>query len=522
MRAASLVVASGIFLTLTCMAQTDSIMGAPYADSPASSTAPTASDPADAGSSSTTEAKIAALVEKLGSRNFREREEASAELERLGGRQVVAGLRRALRHEDAEVRRRAEALLRIVERRLLLDEFLQPTLITGTWSDTSVAQILDDIARAAECAIEVPETIKAGGKTLTLSVQRKPLWEVLDDICARAGLSLAVYSEPDPNLSSVRIREVVTNRITVPNALPGKMRIAIREGKAPRGAICYCGAIRMRLEPASLTGLDRSIVSYQLEILPEPKLAWWGWQGVRIDAALDSQGQSLAEVARNGLASNSPSPLLPQVPQQIVVRNVNNRVVIQGQVFIAGNVPGEMPIVQTSHPVFQLQRGEVAADSLRLLKGVVFGRVQTSPEPVVVIDNILAAKPGLYKGIDEASVNLLEVVPQEEGDVRLRLRLTPPASLQNSGLVFYDIRTQRNITIGQRLELLDEKGQPFQLVRENFTRVFNNGQFSEELHVLFRAREQQPRAHKLVFRASRILCAELPFEFKDIPLSAAP
>ena len=83
----------------------------------------------------------AALVERLGSPRYAEREEAAGALERLG-RQAVAALRAARDDRDPEIRTRTAALLNKIEGALLT----QPTLVTLDFQD----QPLPEVVKARE------------------------------------------------------------------------------------------------------------------------------------------------------------------------------------------------------------------------------------------------------------------------------------------------------------------------------------------------------------------------------------
>src|SRR5438445_6144416 len=71
-------------------------------------------------------AEVAPLIGQLGSRKFAEREQATRALDALGTSALTA-LRKAVQSDDMEVSRRAEALVRQIERRAERDAILAPT-----------------------------------------------------------------------------------------------------------------------------------------------------------------------------------------------------------------------------------------------------------------------------------------------------------------------------------------------------------------------------------------------------------
>src|SRR5687768_17207271 len=82
--------------------------------------------------------KVAELIDKLGSGDFEDREQAQVELDKLG-LQAVEALKQASKSEDAEVRRRAEELVAKIEKRESSGLILKPTRVTLSLKDAPVA-----------------------------------------------------------------------------------------------------------------------------------------------------------------------------------------------------------------------------------------------------------------------------------------------------------------------------------------------------------------------------------------------
>src|ERR671931_2307711 len=80
-------------------------------------------------------ARITKLVEQLGSGDFEEREKASKELDDIGAPALEA-LRKAAASEDAEVRHRAQDLVRKIERRIASARILAPSRVHLVYKDT--------------------------------------------------------------------------------------------------------------------------------------------------------------------------------------------------------------------------------------------------------------------------------------------------------------------------------------------------------------------------------------------------
>src|SRR5262249_46735032 len=95
-----------------------------------------AAEPADA-------TKIAKLIEQIGSGNFDEREQATAELDKIGA-PALAALKKAMTSGDAEVKRRAEELVAKIEKRTESVTLLVPTKVKLSYKDTPVTEAVAD------------------------------------------------------------------------------------------------------------------------------------------------------------------------------------------------------------------------------------------------------------------------------------------------------------------------------------------------------------------------------------------
>ena len=126
----------------------------------------------------------AALVEKLGSASYAERE-ASKSLENLGSKALPA-LRSSLKSKDPEVRSRARAMINKIEGNLLLQE----SSVRLDFKDASLEQIVKSISKQVGFEVGLGgmaprfgETT-VGNRTITLSEPRPvPFWKAIDRLC---------------------------------------------------------------------------------------------------------------------------------------------------------------------------------------------------------------------------------------------------------------------------------------------------------------------------------------------------
>ena len=101
-------------------------------------------------------AEIRRLVDQLGSSKFVEREEATAALD-AAGEPALAELRRAADGDDAEVRRRAVELVRIIEQRVETDHLLSPLKVKLVFKDTPLPDAVAELSRQSGYTINLQD-----------------------------------------------------------------------------------------------------------------------------------------------------------------------------------------------------------------------------------------------------------------------------------------------------------------------------------------------------------------------------
>lgn len=136
-----------------------------------------------------TDKTIAGLIDKLGSGDFEDREQAEQELDKLGLKAIDA-LKQAAKSEDAEVRRRAEDLVAKIEKREASALILRPTRVTLSLKDAPVAEAIAALRKQTDFAIQLhdPEE-KAKDVKVTLELKDVAFWEALAALCDKAGLA---------------------------------------------------------------------------------------------------------------------------------------------------------------------------------------------------------------------------------------------------------------------------------------------------------------------------------------------
>ena len=379
--------------------------------------------------------QIARLIKQLGSSNLAERDDASHVLKVIGPPALEA-LRKACTSDDAEVRRLAGNLVYMLEKHLLSAKILAPTRIHLKYQDTPIQEAVADLAKqlylkyldmpiqeavAKQIKFENIKLVKLvdppGGWTenrkVTLDTGETTFWEAFDQFCQKAGVEIQPQPISDPWIS----RKPPKDGGPAPGvAVEGAPAFLLIDAKPQTLPTCYAGAVRIRALPGNarlLPGGGQPLM-INLEVMPEPKpgTTWHNPIRLKIDKAVDDQGQELSQMA----------------PGE--VRN-----------YQALGVRRDIPFGSSTQilvPV-QFKNGAKKSNSLKELSGTISALVQTRSEPLVVDLNIVGQK---IKGKEGGAIKVLEVTKSNDahfpyypgvGGVQIRIQLELPPGVQHPG-----------------------------------------------------------------------------------------
>src|SRR5262249_13909352 len=138
--------------------------------------------------------RLTQLTLQLGSSQYSEREAAERELDAAGPTALPA-LKRAAQSDDAEVRRRAEALVQQIEKRVETAKLLEPRTVRLVYRHQPVAEAVADFAHQTGFPLQIggntPQgniSVKPINRKITLDTGAVPFWEAFDRLCREAGL----------------------------------------------------------------------------------------------------------------------------------------------------------------------------------------------------------------------------------------------------------------------------------------------------------------------------------------------
>ncbi len=470
--------------------------------------------------------QVGRLIAQLGSKQFAEREAASAALDALG-EPALASLRKARTSEDAEISRRAEGLVARIERRVESARLLEPKRVRLVYQEARVLEALADAARQTGLPLEFEgDRTPLSRRTLTLDTGDVSVWEALDQFKQAAGL--AERLTPANNIrngtkTTVEVQNgmIIQRQILISSSyLDARSlhdtRIVLVEGKSSALPTHQVGAVRVRAVPGpnpAPPGLRQpGEVLFNLEVTPQPGLPWQGVLDVRVHRAVDEHGQELTQPAGTGA-----TPYLSEVAW---ARN--------GAVFFADTGLMEPSFANRVLPV-RLQAGKKPAKTLREVEGVVTAQTEVGPEALITVDNVYQAAGRTWTAEDGTTLKIVDATRGDDGKVQVRAELQTAAVLQVGGVLVG--RVGRRPVNGRGpanareveaaalpLTLLDGAGQRVPLQSVKSAQDVNGFGMPHELVLTFEPKAGQADAVKLIYTGKRTVLLDIPFTLKEVPL----
>jgi hypothetical protein len=492
--------------------------------------------------------RIQELIDRLGSTKYAERDRASKELDKLGP-QALQQLRLALQSPDAEVRRRAEMLVRTIEDRQLTASLLAPKRVHLNVKDVSVADAVAELARQSGYPIQLVGNLgNVAGRKITLDTGDTTFWDALRQLSAEAGLvetTAAVNTLPrygnggfgngngngKGGFGGGKAKGGKAKGGTFMGdhagiLLPG---ICLTAGKTADMPTCQAGSVRIRLVQA--TTLPSGEIEVVLDVAGEPRLEGFGSHGQpRVDRAIDDRGQQLAGVPL-------PLPTADNNLSNLGGWNGNGGViVINGNVAINGNTsfgPGQA-VGGPNQVRLRLAPGANPAKVLKELSGKLSVQTVVDAGPDIVVDKILQAAGQSTKGKDGKVLHVRGVEQLPNGQVRIQVGMENVVGqgLGGFGNANFNgnvviIQNGNNIVIANgpgaaptqaaMPRLLDADGKSFTLVQQSSPSLnINNNQVLQIVTLTYRPQPGQGPAAQLVLPGQRLFTFAVPFTLENV------
>ena len=454
--------------------------------------------------------RVQALVARLGSGSFKDRQAASQELDALGAAALDA-LRSAASDPDAEVRRRAAALGAGIEKRLETAQVLAPRRLRFTCKDRPVVDAVADFSRKTGFAVQIDPAARTvlGNRRITLDTGDTSFWDAFEQLCAKGGLvEAAPKTKPQPINPYGQGVFVTSYYNPYGRAVAGP--VILGAGKREHLPTSHAGAVRVKVLSSRIPLLgharDEGETLFGLEVDHEPQMQWQGVVGMRITRAIDDHGLNL-----------------PQ-PNLYVGEHTSNPYEMNMVVWsVDGNYIPPQPKDPRQVPV-HLRLRKHQAKKLRELSGIVSAQVVSPPMPLITVHDVLKAAGRTVNGPDGHALKVIDVKRQVSGQVRLQVRID--ARVQNFGgppgmmIMGGGMMMQSSEGVGPgNLTLQDAKGRNFPMVKvEKQNWLPNPNGTTQECTVVFNVPRNHGEAVKLVYTGTRTLVIDVPFTLKDVPL----
>ncbi|MBY0513879.1 MAG: hypothetical protein K2P78_08200 [Gemmataceae bacterium] len=411
---------------------------------------------------------VAALIEKLGADDYATREQAGKDLLGMGDK-VLPDLRKALAGTDnPEVSRR----LAVLVRKLDLDRLVAPRRVTLSVQNKPVKDVVEAIAKQTGYKLTYNGSSDAG---LTVDWKDVPFWEAVDRVALSAGLMVqAGYDDDTVQLFPSRSLNPFV-------AYTGPFRVVAQQLSLSR-SVQLSG-----LDPNGAAARNRGPESLNLsfQVFSEPKNPILGTTQAELVGGADDLGGSIIP------------PKDPNNPNQYRQAGYYNQGYRGHQAY--GNL--------------NLVRSNPAAAVVRTLKGRIGIVMLAGVVPEVVVPDPLKVKNKKYTG--RTIVVEVESVT-ETGANSYAVTITVSRIGGNNQ---YDYSWSNNLW--QKLELVDEQGGKYRSFGYN---SINHNPGSLHATMTFGPDHRTPNPAKLgppvklTFNEWQTLTHDVAFEFKDVPL----
>jgi hypothetical protein len=471
----------------------------------------------------TGEPQIPALIAQLGSSRFAEREAAVRELD-ARGEAALPALRQAQCNADPEVRRRAAALARRIDKRVQVKRLLASQRVRLSFEDAPLREALTAFTQKTGYPIRVEADAAAlVGRRVTLETGAVPFWEALDRFVAAAGLA---EREPAPPAPRPNAGAFDNGSVVIVN---GNMRpmpadilradtpdrpapLVLVDGPPHPLPAHLCGALRIRaLAPdahAPTPPRDEGEAVLVLDVSVEPRLRWQKGLDVRIERVTDDQDQALAGRF---------------VPSFREAQRDRAAMVVNGLPVYPATEQSE---AEARLLPLRIQLGKMPAKTLAELSGTLTGLVRSAAAPLVTVDNVLHAAGQTVLGTGGGSVKVVEILRQEGGEWKLRIQIEAPPHGIDDGLTVPGslalivngkrVGGDEEPLSAENFALLDAKGRPFEAVKAITTG--RRAGSARELELTYQQADRQGIPDRFVYSGRRSVVVDVSFTLKNVPL----
>jgi hypothetical protein len=370
--------------------------------------------------------EVEKLVQQMGDRNYALRDQAERRL-RAEGLAALPFLRKAIGHQDPEIRRRALRMVPGLEHAALV----APKRITMNVHNQTIANVLAEVSKQSGYKVLFMDNNFMPGmpgapakglveKRYSFTFVTAPFWDVIDKICRDSNMVI------NANWGDDAIRLTPATGHSVHAGRDGAFRYSALNLQLHRN-------IDLSTSNAAMSAEGRSdSLTFNFQVFAEPRLPFLTMGEVRIEAAYDSEKNSM---------------LVPAIDEGNL-NNFNNMRFGGGRRYYGGGGNKQM----TMQASVSLQRTSQKATTLKELRGVLPVSLLVEQKPMPIAEKILTAK-GKKSTIGDLEFHIETVTKKPNNLFEIKFSIANKGNLN-------DYNWMNNIY--QRLELVDAKGEKFQ------------------------------------------------------------
>jgi hypothetical protein len=479
---------------------------------------------------------VEALVAKLGSDSFAEREEASRALSRRGPEALDALTAVAAGHPDPETRQRAAALVEQLKRASETVKLLAPKTVQLDYRAIPLGAAVADLRTKTGVPLTLDQQKVADPlRPVTVRTGELPAWEAIEAFCQAAGLREVFQETLGPTRAEEQMIRGGRHRPGYvfpgqPGAAEtaGQVPVVLADGKAAPLPGDRSTAVRVLALPPGFSA-NRVVrgsgqVILNLDVTPLPGVKWDDVAGVRVLRAEDETGRPLT-------ASHRPE-------QRAAAYNPYEDVVILGglqaqAVFFNGDFAYTSPTGLTRPnprvvPVV-LRTDDRAVKALRVFEGVVVGEVTLTNQVLAVVPNLPRATGAAAVGPNDTRYTVLDYKELPDGRVSLKVRSEGPNPWTQQRLGRRGGMLAGGLVVawdagglpggGMDFKFADTAGKPIpQPIRQNISMNDDGVRQTTEAEFVFPKRAEFGPPATMTVVGNKSAAVEVPFKMRNVVL----
>jgi len=460
--------------------------------------------------SSPDQARIDALIRKLGNSSFVQRELAAKELEKIG-EPALDPLRKAAKTDDVETSRRLKELIRTFEERAITKQILEPKDVHLNVTDVTVQQAIAELAGRSGYPMQfIGDATKVAGKKITLDTGKVTYWQAVERLCEEAGL----MERFDPVKSTTTSSGTILRSPYIPpqKVVNGPLFLTPRGNE--KSHVSLNGAVKTELRLSRDPATKDIVATFLVSV--EPRLQNAGLAAKpRLDKAFDQDGR--------GLVQTEPAKAEPAAN-----RNIDMDLV---------EYLGGVPQVTSRAVQVRFKDDRAATRSLKELAGQLTIDVDLQNETIARLPNLLNASGKSADGANGGTLKVGSVKKNDNGSIEIQVALENlgPSPFGNNVVINgNNIVIRGNVNLGGIVingggvkvngggannlpDLVDAKGQKFRIASlQNDSTNISGGSISRSATIVFSPNPGQAEPRDLILFGTRTYSVGTPFRFENL------